>query len=246
MAEFITAKIYRYDPSVDVEPYYTTHEVEFVDDGTGIMTALQVLNTINYDEEAIAFDCNCYSGLCGRCAMLVDGRPCLACWKPLEPGEHTFEPLPGFPVIRDLVVNKDSVRQHFVTVDNSVKSVEPIVTISDMDYELYWETMERLNMCRECMNCYAVCPAYNGEGTNRFVGPGAMAQIAQRHLDDEDQSDRIGQAVFSGLWDCSLCGQCMTVCPSGINHASLFEQMQAAAAERGLVPTGEAGDKTFE
>ena len=55
----ITAKIFRYDPSVDEEPSYSTHEVEWVEDESGIMTAMQVLNAVNYDEEAFAYDYNC-------------------------------------------------------------------------------------------------------------------------------------------------------------------------------------------
>ncbi len=233
----ITAKIFRYDPSVDEEPHYSTHEVEWIDDGTGIMTALQVLHAINYDEEAFGYDHNCSSGLCGRCSMLIDGKPGLACWTPLEPGEHTFEPLPGFPVIKDLVVDRSKARQQFVNVDTTIHTVDPIVTLPDIDYELYWETLERLNMCRECMQCYAVCPVLKDGNNTRFVGPGAMGQIAQRYFDTEDQSDRLGQAVFSGLWDCTLCGECTAVCPSGIKHVELFQKMQEDARERGLVPS---------
>lgn len=244
MAEKITARIFRYDPSTDEAPRYETHEVDFVDDGTGIMTALQVLHAINYDEGAFGYDHNCSSGLCGRCAMTIDGVPRLACWTPLEPGEHTFEPLAGFPVIKDLVVDKSAARQRFIDVDNSIKTVDPIVELPDIDYDLYWETLERLNMCRECMQCYAVCPVMAENPGGRFVGPGALAQIAQRHLDGEDQSDRIAQAVFSGLWDCTLCGKCSGVCPSGIRHVELFQEMQDEARARGLVPADTG--KSFE
>lgn len=232
----ITAKIFRYDPSVDDEPTYSTHEVEWVEDGTGFMTALQVLNAIDYDQEAFAHDYNCCSGLCGRCSMMIDGKPTLACWTPLEPGEHTFEPLEGFPVVKDLVVDKSKARAKFVDVNTSIQTVDPIVKLKDIDYELYWETLERINMCRECMQCYSVCPNMRlTDNWSSYVGPGAMAQIAQRHLDGEDESDRIAQAVFAGIWNCILCGQCDEVCPSGIKHADLFKMMRDEAEERGLV-----------
>lgn len=233
----IIAKVFRYDPAVDAEPYYATYEVPWIDDPSGIMTALQVLHAINYDIEAIGYDHNCDSGLCGRCAILVDGTPKLACWARLEPGEHTFEPLPGFPVIRDLVVDKSKARSKFVLVDTSIKTVDPIVTLADIDYDLYWNTLERLNMCRECMNCYAVCPQMANGNWNSYVGPGALAQIAQRVLDGEDQADRIGQAVFAGLWKCIECGLCSSVCPSGIDHVGLHQMMKEQAEARGLKPT---------
>lgn len=235
MAVF-TAEIYRYDPSIDDEPHFSTHEVDIEEDESGIFTAMQVLHAVNYDEEAFGYDYDCCSGLCGRCSMTIDGKPGLACWTQIEPGKHTFEPLNGFPVIKDLVVDRSKARQRFVDANTSIQTVDPIVKLPDIEYDLYWETLERLNMCRECMQCYAVCPQMQmADGWSSFVGPGAMAQIAQRYLDGEDQGDRLGQAVFSGLWSCILCGSCASVCPSGIPHVDLFTKMQEDAKQRGLV-----------
>lgn len=239
----MTAEIFRYDPTTDDEPYYSTHEVEVPEDDSGILTAMQVLHAVNYDEEAFGYDFDCCSGLCGRCSMMIDGEPGLACWTPLKPGKHTFEPLAGFPVIKDLLVDRDKARQRFVDVNTSIQTVDPIVNLPDIDYTLYWETLERLNMCRECMQCYSVCPQMKlSENWGSFVGPGAMAQIAQRYLDTEDQSDRLGQAVFSGLWDCILCGSCASVCPSGIQHVDIFTKMREDATARGLVRSDDKVD----
>lgn len=236
----ITAEIYRYDPSIDEEPYFSTHEVEIEEDSSGIVTAMQVLHAVNYDEEAFGYDYNCCSGLCGRCSMEIDGKPSLACWTPLGPGKHSFEPLTGFPVLKDLLVDRSKARQRFIDVNTSIQTVDPIVTLPDIDYTLYWETLERLNMCRECMQCYSVCPQMQLEDNwSSYVGPGAMAQIAQRYLDPEDQADRVGQAATSGLWDCILCGNCDAVCPSGISHVTIFTQLREEATARGLVKTNE-------
>ena len=145
----IIAKVFRYDPTVDEAPYYKTYEVELAEDGSGIYTGLQVLHAINYEYEAIAYDHDCSSGFCGRCAICIDGKPGLARWTPLEPGEHTFEPLPGFPIYKDLLVDKTKARKQFVNIDSSIKTVDPIVNLKDIDFELYKETLDRLNMCRE-------------------------------------------------------------------------------------------------
>ena len=115
------------------------------------------------------------------------------------------------------------------------QTVAPVARIKDIDYGLYWETLERMNMCRECMCCYASCPALQEQGLwETYAGPGAIVQIAQRHLDPHDEADRVGQAVFAGAWNCLQCGACTEVCPSGIDVAGTIKLLRDAAEERGL------------
>jgi succinate dehydrogenase/fumarate reductase iron-sulfur protein len=239
MAESITANVFRYNPSVDAEPSYSSYEVpwEGDDDPTGYMTGMQVLNYIYDNIEPIGCDYACTAGLCGKCAMMIDGKPGLACWTVLEPGEHTFEPLTGLPIIRDLKVDQGALYDRFVDVDLENKTVNPIEKIKDIDYELYWNTLERMNMCRECMCCYATCSALQiGKKWETFIGPGAMAGIGQRYLDPHDESDRISQAAFSGVFECIQCGNCTAVCPAAIDVKEIIGQMQAAAEKKGLKP----------
>ena len=240
--EAIIAKVFRYDPSVDAEPYYKTYEVPWQEDPSGFMTGLQVLHYIYENIEPIAYDFNCRGSLCGRCSMVIDGKPGLACYTPLQPGEHTFEPLESLPIVRDLIVDRAPYMQKFVEADVSKKTVNPVTQSDPIDYDLYWNTLERLNNCRECMCCYDVCPALQERNKWEFVGPGAMMQIAMRHLDPYDEEDRVRQAVFSGVWNCDLCGECTSVCPAQIEHTRLIGLLQEAAAEQGLKPDEVAGE----
>lgn len=242
MADAIIAKVLKYDPAVDAEPHYETYTVDWVEDESGIMSALQVLVAINDKESQVAFDYCCHSSLCGRCSMMIDGKPALACVTPLTPGEHTFEPLSGLPVVKDLVVEKSAPYERIVGVDVTVKTKEPISQFKDIDYDLYWNVLEKLNMCRECMCCYSVCPAV-AAGWNGYVGPAAMGAIAQRYYDTVDESDRLAQAVYSGLFNCIQCGACQAACPGGIPLTELFGAMQKDAEERGLKP--ESGLRRF-
>ena len=245
MADVILAKVFRYDPAADAAPYYAEYEVPFEVDESGFMTGLQVLHYIYDNIEPIAFDYNCRGGLCGRCSMVIDGKAGLACYTPLYAGEHTFEPLGDLPIVRDLIVDRRAFMQKFVDSHIALETVDPVVKATDIDYDLYWNTLEYLNNCRECMCCYDVCPVLQEQQLWDFVGPGAMAQVAMRHLDPRDEGDRLMQAVQSGLWRCDLCGRCTSVCPASIPHVRLFEQMQADAEAAGLKPSMTA-DEAFE
>ena len=76
-------------------------------------------------------------------------------------------------------------------------------------------------------------------GWQDYLGPGAMMGIAQRYLDGEDQSDRLGQAVFSGLFKCQECGTCTRVCSSRIPIMEILQQMKVDARDKGLAPAEE-------
>jgi succinate dehydrogenase/fumarate reductase iron-sulfur protein len=231
--EKIIAKIFRYDPSVDTEPTYQTYEVPWEE----YITGLQVLHYINENIEPIGFDYCCRSSLCGRCSCMIDGKPFLSCSKALTAGEHTFEPLTGFPVIRDLVVDHSHVMEKVAATGLAVETLEKHEKLENVPYDLYWNTLEPLNMCRECMCCYTVCPPLQEEHKwSTFVGPSAMAQIGMRYLDPKDQADRVAQAALSGIFDCTLCGACSAVCPAEIPHVDIFTQLQKAAEERGFKP----------
>ena len=240
MTESVTAKVFRFDPSVDAEPYYETYEVPWQDetDPTNKMTGMQVLQYI-YDEiEPIGYDCGCIYGMCGRCSMTIDGTPGLACWTTFDPGStHTFEPLQGMPVVKDLVVDRSALLDRFVQPDSSNKSVNPVKDIKDIDYDLYWDTLERMNCCRECLSCYSNCQALQlGNAWETYIGPGAMMQIAQRYYDPHDESNRVEQAAFSGVFDCVQCGNCTLVCPAGIPIHETIKMLQDEAEKAGLKP----------
>jgi succinate dehydrogenase/fumarate reductase iron-sulfur protein len=238
MADTVNITLFRYNPSTDAEPRYVDYEVPyFVDeaDPKGPMSLLFALEWIYENVEPIAFDHNCDTGICGRCSMLVGGIPKLACWTKLEKGgSYTIEPLRGAPVIRDLVVDKSSYYNRFVNTNVEVQSKVPINKLVNIDYNLWYNTLDKINRCRECACCYSICPVMNSGATERYVGPGAMMQIAMRHLDPNDEADRVWQAVFSGVYECAQCGYCSSVCPSTISIKENIKMLQDAADAAGF------------
>lgn len=227
--------ITRFDSSVDSEPYDVTYEVPD-DPDFAPMTALKALHWIDRYEEPIAYDFNCRSGTCGRCAIMIDGLPKLACYFVLT-GDHHLAPLTGFPVIRDLVVNKREAYLRFVQSDHTIKTLAPHEVLKPIDGE-YWRTVVfPLSACRECMCCYASCQALNEfDRWGTFAGPGVMQQIYLRHIDGEDKYDRLDQAVFSGVFECVQCGNCTKVCPSLIMCTENIKQMMDEAEAAGIKP----------
>ncbi|MDR0513975.1 MAG: 4Fe-4S dicluster domain-containing protein [Coriobacteriaceae bacterium] len=242
MPENFKISIMKHDPSLNEKPAKKTYEVPD-DPEFAPMTALKALHYINRYLEPVAYDYNCRRGTCGRCAMMIDGQPRLACLFPLS-GSHTLEPLFGFPVVRDLVVDKGEAYARFVNSNHSIKTLGPKQVLKPIPFKHWEEKIYPLNSCRECMSCYASCQSwhlFNRKGS--YAGPGAMQQIYLRHIDTEDKMDRIEQAVFSGLFECVQCGTCTQVCPALIPGSENIKAMMDEAEARGLKPaSGQATD----
>ncbi|MDR2493072.1 MAG: 4Fe-4S dicluster domain-containing protein [Coriobacteriales bacterium] len=239
MPESYSITIKRFDAQVDTRPYHAVYEVPD-DPEFAPMTALKALHWINYHVEPVAYDYNCRRGTCGRCAIMVDDEPRLACLHALT-GTHHFAPLTGFPVVRDLVVNKHKAYARFVMSSHSIKTLTPDGVLQPLSGQFWRDKIYPLNACRECMCCYASCHALNVFNKwGRFAGPGALQEIYLRHIDGQDRSDRIEQAVFSGLFECVQCGNCTTNCPALIASSENIKEMMDEAERRGLMPQGEA------
>lgn len=206
----VKASVYRYAPDVDSAPRYETYVVPHEKD----MRVLDVLEAIREDlGQAIGYRWLCGVKKCGLCAMIVNGRPCLACWEPAEP-EMTIEPLGGFRIIRDLVVDRDEYEQEILRL-------EPFLhRPADRPYAGFPEALTGVEMrraatmmnCIECLLCVAVCPTVS----ERFAGPAALVQLARWAFDPRDGAERGAHAIYGGIGHCADCGDCTAACPAGI------------------------------
>ena len=225
--------IQKYDPSVDEQPHLADYEVPFHEN----MTLLEALVYVNDNIEPVVFDYSCRGRDCGRCAMALDGTPCLACVTLVkEDGDNVVTPLPGFPIVRDLIVDKTKItdrvqsimgrkRAHPLTLEEINAPVDPAV----------YAKMDPLEHCARCGVCTAVCPVVAEMGLKKFIGPTQMLAIGLRFYDPYDQGDRVVEAVQGGLFNCIQCGTCTSVCKAlEIDHLSVWADLRAAAEERGL------------
>lgn len=225
----ITVK--RFDPSKDAAPYYTDYEVPYLSD---YMTLLQGLVYIHENLEPLAFDYSCRGRLCGRCAMMMNGEPVLACVTLVEDGKsYTVEPLANMPVVKDLIVDKSKINSE-ISKSYRRARIKPL-TIDDLQtYDMsVADELAAIQYCARCQLCTTGCPARQLD--SEYIGPSHMLAIAFRHFDPYDQADRIVEAVQGGLWSCIMCGKCTELCNANeIDHVSIWQMLRDAAEARGM------------
>lgn len=156
------------------------------------------------------------------------------CVEPLSDGSHTVEPLEGVPVVKDLIVDKSQVQARIAETYKRVR-VAPLKAEDLNEYNMEHEAeLFGINYCARCQVCTAGCPA---RATNpEYIGPSHMLAVAFRHFDAYDQADRVVEAVQGGLWDCTMCGTCTTLCNQlEIDHLTIWQKLRDAATERGLI-----------
>jgi succinate dehydrogenase/fumarate reductase iron-sulfur protein len=206
----VKATVFKYAPDVDAEPHYETYEVPY----SKAMRVLDVLEAIREDlGHSIAYRWLCGVKKCGMCAMTVNGKPCLTCWEPAE-AEMTIEPLSGFKVIRDLVVDRDEYEPNILKLEPFLQRPEerPYTSFPEPLTAIEMRRAAMLMTCIECLACVSACPTSGP----KFAGPAAMVQLARWAFDPRDGADRAALALYGGIGQCADCGDCTVACPAHI------------------------------
>jgi len=201
-----TIRIKRFDPERGAKHYWATYKIPFVK----TMTVIEALEYLWDQGEYISFRANCREFTCGSCAMLINGKPCLACNTLLE-DNMTLEPLSRYPLIKDLVVDTSAVK-------DKIKDLKywPETDDRERDFDVPTEVTEDFHKvysrCIECYCCLEACPASASE-ESKFAGPMHILQLARADRHPLDTMDRIKQASGRGIWACISCFECANVCP---------------------------------
>jgi succinate dehydrogenase / fumarate reductase iron-sulfur subunit len=174
----------------------------------------------------VAFEHNCMEEVCGACAMLIDGHPRPSCSTLLsELGDVIrLEPLPKFPVVRDLMVDRARLFESLERVQAWVRLDGPWDTHerSPRISQRQWAADYLYSRCMGCGICLAACPQFGDEpaGEDGFVGPAALAQVRLLNahpLGRYDKSERLHAIMAEGgLSDCGNAQNCVRVCPKDI------------------------------
>lgn len=189
---------------------------------------LKVLIEIKEEiDSSLSFRCGCKSGVCGSCAVKVNGVERLAC-KVFIKDDDLIEPLKNIEVIKDLIVNVS----HETFLINKTKSY----INKNSNKEIKQENIEKIDLqsnCILCNSCFSSCPVYDVKDS--FIGPFALSR-ALRYVNDEklESNDEIISSIQTdGIWDCTLCSACTLVCPQGIDPKADIMQLQNISVQKG-------------
>jgi len=195
------------------------------------MAVLDVLSDIQrWHDPTLAFRWSCRIAMCGTCTVRIDGRPVLACQTPVEPERKTLmiEPLGGFPVVRDLIVDPQPFVERWQRVAPAFLAAadlaEPAV-IAPSSAER--QTIEPLLDCITCGACYAACAVSGAEAP--FLGPAALARSLALITDSREGAgeDRLSAvAADDGIDSCHQIGACTAVCPKGVDPAGAIRLLR--------------------
>lgn len=202
-------EILRFNPETDDRPHWESYRVPYVK----TITVVEALEYLWDQGKYIAFRANCREFTCGSCAMLINGKPQLACNTLLEDGMR-LEPLSRYGVLRDLVVDNDVVQTKLKEIEywpNSChRDVEFTVTQKVMgDYGKIY------SRCIECTCCLEACPVSRSE-VSGFAGPMYALLLARVSNHPLDTRDRVSLASDCGIWSCVNCFECEDVCPMSL------------------------------
>ena len=162
-------------------------------------------------DNTLSFRSGCRSGVCGSCAIRVNGIERLACKTHLEDGD-IVEPLKNTTVLKDLVVD---ISSQALCIKKAKANLEEKnnQTITSLDQK----NIDLQSNCILCNSCYSSCPIY--EVNKEFIGPFALTR-AYRYVNDKKEDNtqtKIDAVQKNGIWDCTLCGNCNMVCPEHID-----------------------------
>ena len=181
-----------------------------IEEGQTLLEALQSLKTTK--DPTLTFRSGCRSGVCGSCAVRVNGREVLACaYKPKE--GDLIEPIRFAAVLKDLVVDQTPAFETLQKARAWLEAPDPEAVVAPEDEK----RTERQTDCILCHSCYSACPVY--ETNPAFLGPFALTRDWRYAADprEADPKAKIDAIQQNGVWDCTLCGECSAVCPQGID-----------------------------
>ncbi len=228
-------KVYRWNPDDGENPSTDTYAIDL--DACGPMVLDALVKIKNEIDPTLTFRRSCREGICGSCAMNIDGINTLACLKPIDDvkGAIRINPLPHMAVVKDLVPDLSQAYAQLRSIEPWLKSDTP----APPDAERLQSKEERARLdgmweCILCFCCTAGCPSYWWNG-DRYLGPAVLLQAYRWIADsrDEKTGERLDalQDPFK-LYRCHTIMNCTQTCPKGLNPAKAIGEIKQLLVAR--------------
>ncbi len=226
-------KIYRYNPETDEQPHMRNYELDIE---AGDMMLLDAILLIKEQDDSLSLRKSCREGVCGSDAMNINGRNGLACITSLSSLKQPIElrPLPGMPVIRDLVVDMTQFFKQYHSIKPYLVNNDPPPETERLQSPAQRAELDGLVECILCGCCNAACPSF-WWNPDKFVGPAGLLQAYRFIADTRDQAtaERLDNLEDPyRLFRCHTIMNCVDVCPKGLNPTKAIGKIKALMVKR--------------
>lgn len=233
----LQVSIYRYNPDTDAEPYMKDYQV---DTGGKDLMVLDVLNLLKEKDDTLAYRRSCREGVCGSDGMNINGKNGLACITPVSQatkgkGKLVLRPLPGLPVVRDLVVDMTQFYTQYEKIKPYLVNDTPAPPIERLQSPEDRDKLDGLYECILCACCSSSCPSF-WWNPDKFIGPSGLLQAYRFIIDSRDTmtEQRLSDLddPFS-LFRCRGIMNCVNVCPKGLNPTRAIGLIRSMLVQKG-------------
>ena len=230
--------VYRYNPDVDAAPQMRDVAVE-LPQGRDLMV-LDVLERLKEQDPSLSYRRSCREGVCGSDGINMNGKNGLACITPVsqvaKKGKLTLRPLPGLPVVRDLVVDMSQFFAQFEKVRPYLINDKPPPAGERLQSPEERAKLDGLYECILCACCSTACPSF-WWNPDKFVGPAGLLQAYRFLADSRDTAAAERLAELDDPYSVFRCRgimNCVNVCPKGLNPSRAIGKIRGLLVRQGV------------
>lgn len=228
-------EIYRWDPDTGENPRVDTYEIDLDTCGPMVLDAL--IKVKDQIDSSVTFRRSCREGICGSCAMNINGSNTLACTKDIKDikGPIKIYPLPHMPVVKDLVPDLTNFYEQYSLIKPWLQNEStPPVEKERLQSKEERKKIDGLYECILCACCSTSCPSY-WWNSDKYLGPAVLLQAYRWLVDsrDEKKNERLDQLDDSfKLYRCHTIMNCTQTCPKGLNPAEAIAGIKTMLVDR--------------
>ena len=229
-------RVYRWNQDDGKNPTVDTYEVDM--DACGPMVLDALIKIKNEIDSTLTFRRSCREGVCGSCAMNIDGQNTLACTKACDDidGDVAIYPLPHMKVVKDLVPDLTTVYAQYASIKPWMQTQSPAPSRERLQSKEEREKLDGLYECILCFCCTTSCPSY-WWNCDRYLGPAILLQAYRWIIDSRDEftSERLDNLEDPfRLYRCHTIMNCAKTCPKGLNPAKAIAEIKKLMVQRAI------------